>query len=314
MTATRVRLAGISATLVVLAVLPLLLSDAHTMRLAAVGAYVVAVLGLDVLVGQAGQVSLGQGAFMAVGGYTTAILVAHHGVRDLWTIPIAGLVAAAVGLALGIPALRLRGATFALGTFGLAIAVPAILVRFDHFTGGRAGLSLAGSRTVSDADALYALTWVVAAALFLAVWGLLASRFGRALRALRDNERGAAASGIGRSRYGLAAFALASAYAGVAGALLAIDAGGVRPGTFPILLSFYLLAGAVAGGIGSIWGALLGALLVEFAADLVGAFPHVGAAEAGPATFALGALVVLLMLGVPPALRLAALLRDRAKP
>jgi branched-chain amino acid transport system permease protein len=314
MTATRVRLAGIGAALVLLAVLPLLLSDAHTLRLATVGAYLVAVLGLDLLVGQAGQVSLGQGAFMAVGGYTTAILVAHHGVRDLWTIPVAAAVAAAVGLAAGIPALRLRGSSFALATFGLAIAVPPILLRFDHFTRGRSGITLSGSRTISDADVLYALTWVVAAALFLVAWRLVASRFGRALRAVRDNERGAAAAGIGRSRYGLAAFALASAYAGVAGALLAIDAGGVRPGSFPILLSFYLLAGAVVGGLGSIWGALLGALLVEFAVDLVGAFPHVGAGQAGPATFALGALVVLLMLGVPPALRLAALVRDRVKP
>lgn len=313
MTATRARLAGIAATLVVLAVLPLVLSGVHTMRLATVGAYVVAVLGLDLLVGQARQASLGQGAFMAVGGYMSAILVAHHGVRDLWTIPIAGAVAGAVGLAAGVPALRLRGSSFALATLGLAIAIPAILVRFNHFTGGRSGMPLAG-RTVSDTDALYALTWIVAAVLFLATWGLLASRFGRAVRAVRDNERGAAAAGIGRSRYLVAAFVLASAYAGVAGALLAIDAGGVRPGTFPILLSFYLLAGAVVGGLGSIWGALVGALLVEFAADLVGAFPHIGAGRAGPATFALGALVVLLMLGVPSALRLAALLRDRAKP
>jgi branched-chain amino acid transport system permease protein len=314
MSPARIRLAGIGAVLVVLAVLPLVLSGFRTSQLATVGAYVVAVLGLDLLLGHGGQVSLGQGAFMTVGGYATAILAAQHGVRDLWTIPIAGAVAGAAGLLLGIPALRLRGSYFALATFGLAIAVPAVIARFDHFTGGPGGIALDGRRTMSDTDALYALTWLVAAALFFVAWWLVASRFGRALRALRDNERGAAAAGIGRSRYGLAAFALASVYAGVAGALVVVDSGGVRPGTFPVLLSFYLLAGAVAGGIGSIWGAVLGALLVEFAADLVGAFPHVGAGEAGPATFALGALVVLLMLGVPPALRLAALLRGRAKP
>ncbi len=277
----RLRLAGIGAALLVLAVLPLVLSDFRTLQLATVGAYVVAVLGLDLLIGHGGQVSLGQGAFMAVGGYTTAILVADHGVRDLWTIPIAGAVAGVAGLALGIPALRLRGSYFALATFGIAVALPAILVRFDHFTGGSGGITLEGRRTMSDADALYALAWVVATALFFAAWGLLASRFGRALRAVRDNERAAASVGLGRSRYGLAAFTLSAAYAGVAGALLAIVSGGVSPGTFPIRLSFYLLVAAVVGGVGSIWGALLGALLIEFAADLAGAFPHVHAAEAG---------------------------------
>jgi len=313
-TPMRLRLAGIAAALLVLAVLPLALSDFRTVQLATVGTYVIAVLGLDLLIGHGGQVSLGQGAFMAVGGYTTAILVAHHGVRDLWTIPIAGAVAGAVGLALGIPALRLRGSYFALATFGIAIALPAILARFDHFTGGSGGIALADSRTTNDTDALYALTWVVAAVLFFAVWGLLASRFGRGLRAVRDNERAAACVGLGRSRYGLAAFVLSAAYAGVAGALLAIVTGGVSPGTFPIRLSFYLLVAAVVGGLGSIWGALLGALLIEFAADLVGAFPHVGAPEDGPATFWLGALVVVMMLAVPPALRVAARLRSRAGP
>jgi branched-chain amino acid transport system permease protein len=314
MSPTRSRLAGIGAVLVVLAVLPLVLSGFRTMQLAVVGAYFVAVLGLDLLLGHGGQVSLGQGAFMTVGGYSTAILAAHHGLRDLWTIPLAGAVAGGAGLLLGIPALRLRGSYFALATFGLAIAVPVVIARFDHFTGGPDGITLAGRRTMSDTDALYALTWLVATALFFVAWWLVASRFGRALRALRDNELAAASAGVGRSRYSLAAFALAATYAGVAGALLAIDAGGVSPGTFPIRLSFYLLVAAVVGGLGSIWGALAGALLIEFAADLVGVFPRVGAGERGPAEFALGALVVLLMVAVPPGTRVVARLRGRSKP
>ena len=94
------------------------------MQLATVGAYFIAILGLDVLTGHSGQISLGHGAFMAVGAYTTAILMAHHGVRDLWTIPIAAAVAGAIGLLVGIPALRLPGLYLALATFGIAIVLP----------------------------------------------------------------------------------------------------------------------------------------------------------------------------------------------
>ena len=104
-----------------LIVLPFPLSDFRTVQLATVGAYFIAILGLDILTGNSGQISLGHGAFMAVGGYTTAILMSEHGVRDLWTIPIAAVVAGAIGVLVGIPALRLSGFYLALATFGIAV-------------------------------------------------------------------------------------------------------------------------------------------------------------------------------------------------
>ena len=126
-------------------------NDFRTVQLATVGAYFIAILGLAVLTGHSGQISLGHGALMAVGAYTTAILMANHGVQDLWTIPIAAVVAGVIGLLAGIPALRLSGLYLALATFGIAIALPTILKKFDHFTGGSTGITLLATAVVSAA-------------------------------------------------------------------------------------------------------------------------------------------------------------------
>lgn len=308
---TRIEAGALALGVVLLTVLPFALSGFRTLQLATVGAYLVAVLGLDVLLSCAGRLSLGHGAFMALGAYTTAILTAHHGVRDVWTIPVAAAVAGAAGLAAGIPAMRLRGPAFALVTFGLAIALPAALEQFDRFTGGAAGISL-GTR--GHGDARYALTWTLALALFAAAWALLGSRFGRELRAIRDNELAARAAGVDRFARSVVAFGVSAAFAGVAGALLAIDAGSVGPGTFPVTRSLTLVAAAVVGAYGSIWGAVVGAVLVEYLPDVVGALPHVGARQAGPATFVFGAAVIVLVLLRPLVVRLGTLLADRSYP
>jgi branched-chain amino acid transport system permease protein len=295
--------------LAVLVVLPFVLSDAGTRRLATVGAYFIAIVGLDVLVGQSGRISLGHGAFMGVGAYTTAILMANHGVRDLWTIPAAAGVAGVIGLLAGVGTLRLSGRYLVLVTFGIAVVLPTILEKFDHFTGGSAGISLVGKTTLTGHGAgvwvltnnqwLYVTTWAIAATVFLVAWWLLESRFGRSVRAIRDNELAAVASGVNRETYKLAALGVSAAFAGIAGALLAIDAASVAPGRFPLQLSLYLVVGAVAGFFGSIWGAALGALLIEFLPDVVGSIPHVDTSKAGPAKFFFGLVLVVLMLAWP---------------
>lgn len=317
----RAKLAGLAIGVAVLVVLPFPLSEFHTVELATVGAYFIAIVGLDVLTGHSGQVSLGHGAFMAIGGYTTAILMANHGVRDLWTIPAAAAVAGVVGLLAGIPALRLSGLYLALASFGIAVCFPTILKKFDHFTGGSTGITLFGKPEqtghglgvwgMTNNEWLYALTWTIAVACFLVAWALLASRFGRSLRAVRDSELAAAASGINRAAYKVAAFGISAAFAGVAGSLLAINVAYVSPDTFPIQLSLYLLVGAVVGFFGSIWGAVLGALLIQFLPDLVGLIPHVDTKQAGPTTFFFGAVLVVLMLVLPVAIRAATMLAHR---
>ena len=221
---------------------------------------------------------------------------------------------------LGVPALRLSGLFLALATFGIAVVLPTLLKHFNGFTGGSTGITLFGRPTQSGHGAgylgmtndtwLYALTWTVGLALFLLAWWLLSSRFGRALRAARDSEVAATASGINVSAYRVTAFGVSAAYAGAAGALYAINVAYVRPDTYSIQLSLFLLVGAVVGGYGSIWGAVGGALLIEFLPDVVGALPHVNTKAAGPATFFFGAVLVVLMLALPLVLRLVRRITD----
>jgi branched-chain amino acid transport system permease protein len=318
----RVKLSAFALGALVLVVLPFVLTDFRTVQLATVGAYFIAILGLDVLTGHSGQISLGHGAFMAVGAYTTAILMANHGVRDLWTIPIAAGVAGVIGLLAGVPALRLSGLYLALATFGIAVVLPTILKKFDHFTGGSTGITLFGKPTqtghgvgvwgLTNNQWLYALTWTVGAVVFLIAWWLLDSRFGRSLRAIRDSELAAVASGVNRAKYKVLAFGVSAAFAGVAGALFAINVAYVAPDTFPIQLSLYLLVGAVVGFFGSIWGAVFGALLIQFLPDIVGLIPHVDTKQAGPTTLFFGLVLVVLMLVLPIVLRAASKLANRS--
>jgi branched-chain amino acid transport system permease protein len=316
----RHRLSAVGAAVAILIVLPFVVSEFRTVQLATVGASFIAILGLDILAGSSGQISLGHGAFMAVGAYTTAILVANHGIRDVWTIAAAAGVAGGLGLLAGIPALRLPGLYLALATFGIAVALPTIIEKFDHFTGGSTGISFFGNPHqtghgagvsvlgvhLSNNQWVYALTWVIGVVLFGVAWWLLASRFGRSLRAVRDGELAATASGVNSSAYKVAAFGVSAAYAGVAGALLAINIAYVSPSSFPIQLSLYLVVGAAAGFFGSIWGAALGALLIQFLPDIVGAIPDVDTKQAGPTTFAFGAVLVALMLLSPLVIKLSA--------
>jgi len=244
----------------VVAFLPRFISSYHALEWANVGIYFTALLGLNVLTGYSGQVSLGHGAFMAIGGYTSAILIAHHHVHDVWTIPLAGLVAGGVGLAFGLPALRLTGLYLALATFAVAVAFPALVRKFEHFTGGNAGLVL----TLHTNDWLYYLSWSIAGAGLLVGWLVLATPIGRSFRALRDSEVAAISSGISPALYKTLAFGISSFYAGIAGSLVAISTAYVNPQTFPITLSLFLVVGLAVGGLGSLPGSIVGAILIQF--------------------------------------------------
>ena len=139
-----VRVSALAAGAAVLVLLPAVVSHFHSYQLALVGIYFIAIIGLNVLTGYSGQISLGHGAFMAIGGYTTAILMTEHGVKDIWTIPVAAVVTGVVGFLFGIPALRLSGLYLALATFAIAVSMPAVIKRFEGFTGGGSGINLFG--------------------------------------------------------------------------------------------------------------------------------------------------------------------------
>lgn len=242
---------------------PLVLGD-WKLQFGYVGIYFIAVLGLNILTGYAGQISLGHGAFMAIGGYTTAILAVHYGVSDLATIPLAGLVAGIAGFLFGFPALRLTGVYLALATFALAIVVPALARygKLEELTGGGTGLPL--PRIAPSGTWLYTVSWSIAGILFVLAWLLLRGRIGRAFKAIRENEIAAVSSGISLPTYKTLAFGISAFYAGIAGSLLAIATFFIHPDVYPVGLSILLLTGLVIGGAGSLVGVVFGALFVEF--------------------------------------------------
>ncbi|MEX0674648.1 MAG: branched-chain amino acid ABC transporter permease [Gaiellaceae bacterium] len=268
---------GYAALLAVVAVLPFFLGSFRTTQLTYVGVFAIALIGLNVLTGYTGQISLGHGAFMALGAYTTAILSVNHDVDVLLTIPLGGIVAGIVGFLFGFPALRLAGVYLALATFGLAIVVPSVARRFEGFTGGQAGILLdlptSPISAVSPERWYYWLTWAIAAVLFAAALLFLRGKTGRALRAIRENELAAVSSGISLARYKTLAFGVSAFYAGVAGSIYAVLNFIVNPGSFPIDLSILLLVGLVIGGVGSLIGVLGGAAFVEFVPLEAGTLP-----------------------------------------
>jgi branched-chain amino acid transport system permease protein len=253
------------------AIVPRLVGDFTVYEFAIVGMYFIALLGLSILTGYSGQISLGHGAFMAVGGYTTAILsvdgIYGHQIRDLWTIPIAGLVAGVAGLLVGVPALRLSGLYLALITFGIAVSFPQLPKKFDHFFGGTTGKVLNLVKAPFGLDTtpnrwLYYLTWGIALVLLAAAWALLRGKPGRALQAIRDSEVAAASSGVNLATYKTLAFGISAFYAGVAGSLYVMSKAYMNPDVFPIILSIYLVAALAVGGLGSLVGLIAGGTLI----------------------------------------------------
>jgi branched-chain amino acid transport system permease protein len=346
-----IRIALFVAAAVGILLLPRFISDFRAQQFAYVGIYFIALLGLNLLTGFTGQISLGHGAFMLIGGYTTAILISNqepplellghqftNDMRDIWTIPIAGLVAGIVGFLFGFPALRLTGLYLALATFAIAVAAPAIVRRFNEFTGGGGGINLfdVPGRTKAEVitdpvtfesrelgvdifginiptfnEWLYYLCWSIALVMFGIVWFLLRGRFGRSLRAVRDSELAAASSGVNLARYKTLAFGISAFYAGVAGSLLAIATTFVNPDTFPITLSIFLLVGVVVGGLGSLWPLVFGAIFIHFmqiewaqsAERVVPDFlPLLGGIDTdlpGAPAVAFGVILILIMLASP---------------
>ncbi len=255
--ATRRALLLFAALAVAVFALPAFVTDFRAQELAYVGVYVVALTGLNVLTGYTGQISLGHGAFMAIGGYTTAILMTDHGVRDIATIPLAIVVAGVAGVLFGLPAARLSGLYLALATFAIAVATPAAIIKFDGFTGGDSGLVLFGRQELTASPApvhlfglelgfdnwIYYLAWTLALIGYVAAWLILRGRTGRAFRAVRDSETAALSSGVDLTRTKVLAFGISAAYAGGAGALFAIATTSVSPDAFPVGLSIFLLVG-----------------------------------------------------------------------
>ncbi len=263
------RVGGLAAVLAVACVLPFVLTGFLVFQFTLVLVYAIALLGLNMLTGYNGQISLGHGAFFALGAYTTAIMIDRWHVPYGWTIPAAGVLCLVVGFLFGIPALRLEGLYLALATFALALAVPQILKYFDDWTGGSQGIVLSKPKPpwglpISADQWLYFLSLAVTIVLFTLAWNLLRGRTGRAIMAIRDNPIAAEAMGINNPLYKSLTFGVSACYTGIAGALSALAIAFVAPDTFNIFLSITFLVGIVIGGLGSISGAIFGAVFTQF--------------------------------------------------
>lgn len=256
-----------AVALVVLVLLTFNVEDYGLSQLSQVALTMVALLGLNLLVGYGGQTSLGHGAFYAIGAYTTAILVTRVDMPHLWTLPVAAVLTFAVGVVFGIPSVRLRGFSLALVTLALAIALPQLLKHFDGLTGGQLGITVArpdlpGSLTADQF--VYLVTIVVGFLVLLGVRNLAASRTGLAMVATRDNEAAAGAMGVSVASTRVVMFALSAGLTGLAGALSVLLTGYVSPDNFGLQLSINLVAGIVLGGLGTVWGALIGAVYITY--------------------------------------------------
>ncbi|HSI59855.1 MAG TPA: branched-chain amino acid ABC transporter permease [Ideonella sp.] len=283
-----------------LAALPFFIDPYRSFQITLVMGYMVALLGLNVVTGYGGQISLGHGAFVAIGAYATAILMNHFELPYWLCVPAAGLLSLIVGLAFGLPALRLHGPYLALATFALGVCLPQLLKSkpLEGWTGGVQGLHIAEPPVpwglpLSIDTWLYLFTLTVAATMFLLGRSLVRGPVGLTLIAIRDAPIAAAASGIAVARFKTAAFGISALYAGVAGALGAIAVPFIAPDSFTTGLSISLLVGVVVGGLASTSGAIYGAVFIVFAPNLAD-----GVSKAAPwAVF--GAALIGFMLLMP---------------
>jgi len=261
--------------LIAACILPFFISNYHVFQASMVLSYAIALVGMNILIGYSGQISLGHGAFMAIGAYTSAILMDKLNIPYWMTIPIAAFICLVVGFLFGLPALRLEGHYLALATFALAVALPQLLKfkYLEFLTGGVQGIvimkpeppweSLFGLRLNSDRW-LYFFTLAITLVMFVIAWNLIRGRVGRALIAIRDQPIAASSMGINTPMYKSLAFGVSAMFTGVAGALSAILVAFVAPDSFTVFLSITLLVGMVIGGVSSLTGALYGAIFIQF--------------------------------------------------
>ena len=238
------------------------------------GIFAIVALGLNLLTGCAGLISLGHAAFLAVGAYTSGILVTRLGLPFWIALPLAGLFSGGIGVIVGLPALRLKGLYLALATLAFQfIAADYVIVHWEGLTGGPTGMAVPrptiGSFDLSTDIRFYYLTVAVVLLLGLGMANLMRSRFGRALVAVRDSDVAAEAVGVNLARHKAMAFGISAAYAGLAGSLFAAYLGYIGPDHFNVMLSIEFVVMIIVGGLGSILGSVLGALFLTLLPEAV---------------------------------------------
>ncbi len=305
---------------VVLLLLPLqiggfsLLSPYQMNLLIQIGYYGIAALGINILVGFTGQISLGHAAFFGFGAFASAYLNNVWGVPVFWAIPLAGLLTTFVGLLFGIPAARIKGLYLAIATFAAQFILEDFFARANWFTGGSSGtlaqpFSIFGYEISGDHNYFYVVLFYVVV-MYLLGTNLMRTRDGRAFIAVRDHYLSAEVMGINLTKYRVLSFGISAFYAGIGGALFGHYLGFVSSEAFTILLSIQFLGMIIIGGLGSVMGTLLGTafmvLLPEgismVSQSLGGVFPAMVEGLAFVKEGAIGLVIVLFLVFEPDGL------------
>jgi len=261
------------AFLIFLFTLPIYMQNYYIYLLNIIMVNVILAVGLNILVGYTGQISLGHAGFFAIGAYATVFLMTHFQVPFIFALPLAAFIAAFFGFILGLPALRLEGPYLAIATLGFGLAIMHVIGTWDIF-GGRMGLHAplldlgipkAGFSWVLESDvSMYYLILIIAIIMIVGAINLMKTRIGRAFVAIRDSDIAAEVMGVNLTIYKTLAFAISAFYAGIAGGLFAFVCGFFDPFTFNMILSIIFLVMVVVGGLGSILGAVMGATLITY--------------------------------------------------
>ena len=304
MSARSWKLSGLLAVLGIAALAPLVATDFQLFRLTNILIFAIALLGVNILVGYNGQISLGHGAFYGLGAYATAILVTHFGVAHWAAVPVAAALCLALGFLFSLPLLRLEPMHLAMATFAVGVVLPNVAKYkvIEQWTGGGQGMGIdvpvaPFGLPLSFDQWLYLLTLLVLAAAFVFASNLLRGRIGRAAIAIRDQPIAALAMGIDTVFTKAAIFGISTMLTGTAGALSALAIRYVGPGMFGIFLSFGLLIGIAVGGIATLSGAIYGAIFLQFIFVAVGASAQ---ALQTSNTYLIYGLALILFLGFNP--------------
>lgn len=238
-----------------------------------IGIYVIVALGLNLLTGYTGQISLGHAALFAVGAYTSAILTTKYGVSFWLALPAAGCFAALVGIFVGLPALRMKGLYLAIATMGMGFIVEEVIVQWGSVTNGVNGILVSrptlGSFQFTTDESYYYLILFFVVTLIIVMKNILRTPTGRAFIAIRDSDIAAESMGINLSLYKTAAFSISAFYAGIAGSLFAHFMYFIGPENFNFMVSISFLVMILVGGVGSVHGAVFGAVFITFLPEFI---------------------------------------------
>lgn len=259
--------------LLLFVVIPFIVGPYSLYILNTIGIYAIAAIGLNLLIGYTGQISLGHGAFFGVGAYTAAILATKTGFPIWLSIPAAGIVTAAVGVLFGLPSARLKHLYLLIATLAGQFIIEYVLVQWESLTGGAEGISIIGATflkiDLGNDRTFYFLIFICFAIMTWIAVNLVRTRYGRAFIAIRDNDRAAEGMGIPIFRYKLLSFAISSFYAGFAGGLYAYYMMSITPEPFNLWLSIVFIAMIIIGGLGNVPGSVFGAIFIVVLEELL---------------------------------------------